>query len=390
METHLSYPAPSQPTASSSSSTKAAIQAQPRPLLKDRLYVGNLHPTVDEYTLIQLFSKYGKISKLDYLFHKSGPLKGKPRGYAFIEYASQYDANKALQSTNDKLLRGRKLVVTNAQQAPLDLPSSSTTQPSSSSGSWAQRKAREEMNKPTTLSLIKGVGGSGRREGTKDKIAMMEAKLRQMERSSASNNTPTPPSNTNQFASTSSSSSTLPPPPSTLPPKPLPQQTKPILPAPNPPPRQKRKPKQTPFASLLKGKTKEKILSPTEVIMGSSIFGGGMGKVEGGGSGDGTPVAGEGRTSPVVGEGEGEVGGGVDVEMSDQSPTLEQKSTMEQVTTPPTSIPTPTEVIPPTLSTNSTSTISTNRTPTPAHTMQGQGQRHGKSRLGVRIVKVKE
>ena len=41
------------------------------------------------YTLVQVFSKYGAISKLDYLFHKAGPLKGKPRGYAFIEYSNR-------------------------------------------------------------------------------------------------------------------------------------------------------------------------------------------------------------------------------------------------------------------------------------------------------------
>jgi hypothetical protein len=43
--THLSYPSPSilpLPTQSPSPS-------QPRPLLQDRLYVGNLHPTVDEH-----------------------------------------------------------------------------------------------------------------------------------------------------------------------------------------------------------------------------------------------------------------------------------------------------------------------------------------------------
>ncbi len=28
------------------------------------------------------------MAKFDYLFHKTGPLKGKPRGYAFVEYAS--------------------------------------------------------------------------------------------------------------------------------------------------------------------------------------------------------------------------------------------------------------------------------------------------------------
>lgn len=37
---------------------------------------------------MQVCSKAGKIAKLDYLFHKSGPLRGKPRGYAFVEYQS--------------------------------------------------------------------------------------------------------------------------------------------------------------------------------------------------------------------------------------------------------------------------------------------------------------
>ena len=41
------------------------------------------------YTLLQIFSKFGKIAKLDFLFHKAGPLKGKPRGYAFVEYSNK-------------------------------------------------------------------------------------------------------------------------------------------------------------------------------------------------------------------------------------------------------------------------------------------------------------
>lgn len=53
-----------------------------------RLYIGNLASSVDEFVLANTFSKYGKISKMDFLFHKTGPLKGKPRGYAFVEYAT--------------------------------------------------------------------------------------------------------------------------------------------------------------------------------------------------------------------------------------------------------------------------------------------------------------
>ena len=58
---------------------------------KSNCHVLNVYQTscVARYTLVQLFSKFGTISKLDYLFHKAGPMKGKPRGYAFIEYSNQ-------------------------------------------------------------------------------------------------------------------------------------------------------------------------------------------------------------------------------------------------------------------------------------------------------------
>jgi hypothetical protein len=48
----------------------------------------HLEPTLSRYTLLRVFSKFGKVTKLDFLFHKAGPMKGKPRGYAFIEYST--------------------------------------------------------------------------------------------------------------------------------------------------------------------------------------------------------------------------------------------------------------------------------------------------------------
>ena len=54
----------------------------------NRLFVGHLADTVDEYTLVQFMSKHGKITKFDFLFHREGPKKGKPRGYAFVEYST--------------------------------------------------------------------------------------------------------------------------------------------------------------------------------------------------------------------------------------------------------------------------------------------------------------
>ena len=50
--------------------------------------VSELNPSI-RYTLLQVFSKFGKVTKLDFLFHKTGLLKGKPRGYAFVEYGNK-------------------------------------------------------------------------------------------------------------------------------------------------------------------------------------------------------------------------------------------------------------------------------------------------------------
>jgi hypothetical protein len=41
------------------------------------------------YALIKIFSRFGKIAKLDFLFHKTGVMKGKPRGYAFVEFGAK-------------------------------------------------------------------------------------------------------------------------------------------------------------------------------------------------------------------------------------------------------------------------------------------------------------
>ncbi|KLO12461.1 RNA-binding domain-containing protein [Schizopora paradoxa] len=162
--TYISYPteAPSlpQPTAQTTEIK--------REVNKNRLYVGNLHSSVDEYTFLNVFSKYGKISKLDFLFHKSGPSKGKARGYAFVEYAGNEDASKALTNAHDKLLRGRKLVVTYANQAPSH---------DGAPGKYPHR--RVDAQRPTALSLIKSSGRPGR---TEDKIAALEAKLTQMQK----------------------------------------------------------------------------------------------------------------------------------------------------------------------------------------------------------------
>jgi RNA recognition motif-containing protein len=37
-------------------------------------------------TVIKMFEPFGKIARFDYLWHTSGPNRGEPRGFCFVEY----------------------------------------------------------------------------------------------------------------------------------------------------------------------------------------------------------------------------------------------------------------------------------------------------------------
>ncbi|POY74689.1 hypothetical protein BMF94_2164 [Rhodotorula taiwanensis] len=138
-----------------------------------RLYVGNLAASVDEYALMQACSRYGKITKLDYLFHKTGPQKGKPRGYAFVEYDTNQEANRALGALSEKLFRGRKMVVSFASEQQQESTPLGARRP--------RGPPPSEASKPTAISLLKGSGVSA--APTNRKIAALEAKLAAMRQS---------------------------------------------------------------------------------------------------------------------------------------------------------------------------------------------------------------
>ncbi|GAA5902678.1 hypothetical protein JCM6882_004040 [Rhodosporidiobolus microsporus] len=135
-----------------------------------RLYLGNLSTSCDEYLLMQVCARHGKIAKLDYLFHKTGPQKGKPRGYAFVEYSTKEEAQRALGALNDKVLRGRKMVVSLASEQQQDTTPAGTKKTRAPAGS--------DLHKPTAISLLKGGGVA--KAPTNRKIAALEAKLAAM------------------------------------------------------------------------------------------------------------------------------------------------------------------------------------------------------------------
>ncbi|OXC70809.1 hypothetical protein AYX13_00792 [Cryptococcus neoformans] len=193
-----------QPVASSSSSAPVGPNA-------DRLYVGNLSPTVDEFTLIQIFSKYGKITKLDFMFHKTGVLKGKPRGFAFIQFLNKADALKAMVKLHDRLLRGRKLVVTYASSVsrqPLRLMNNADCRQAPPDNSMLPTKGRRaEPPKTTTLSLLKS---QRKPQSTAAQIAAMEAKLASMQQRKPADENWVPGSGVGSPTEASSSTSPIP------------------------------------------------------------------------------------------------------------------------------------------------------------------------------------
>ncbi|KAM4663945.1 putative RNA-binding protein 18 [Discoglossus pictus] len=76
-----------------------------------RLWIGNLDPKITEYHLLKLLQKFGNVKQFDFLFHKSGPLEGQPRGYCFVNFETKTEAERAIQRLNGKMALSKKLVV---------------------------------------------------------------------------------------------------------------------------------------------------------------------------------------------------------------------------------------------------------------------------------------
>ncbi|KTD22883.1 RNA binding protein, cold-inducible rrm [Legionella lansingensis] len=79
---------------------------------QNKIYVGNLPFGITEGALQAEFSKYGKIEELLLIKDR---LTGQIKGFGFITFSSQHEAEKALEM-NGKPLEGRPLKVNMAQQ----------------------------------------------------------------------------------------------------------------------------------------------------------------------------------------------------------------------------------------------------------------------------------
>src|SRR6185436_4047903 len=73
-----------------------------------RLFVGNLSYQTMENDLQDYFGAAGQVSSVNLMMDK---FTGKSRGFAFVEFSSSEEANKAVEMFHGKELQGRALTV---------------------------------------------------------------------------------------------------------------------------------------------------------------------------------------------------------------------------------------------------------------------------------------
>jgi RNA recognition motif-containing protein len=77
-----------------------------------RLYVGNLSYSTTEESLRAAFAPYGQVTSANIMIDR---LSGRSRGFGFVEFGSDEEAKKAIESLNGADLDGRSLTVNEAR-----------------------------------------------------------------------------------------------------------------------------------------------------------------------------------------------------------------------------------------------------------------------------------
>jgi len=80
-----------------------------------KLYVGNLPYTATEDELREFFSGAGAVDTVNVVRDNA---TGRARGFAFIEMATDAEAQKAVEMFNEKPMGGRNLAVNEARPKP--------------------------------------------------------------------------------------------------------------------------------------------------------------------------------------------------------------------------------------------------------------------------------
>src|SRR6516164_9221046 len=73
-----------------------------------RLFIGNLSFQTGENDIQDYFAQAGAVTSINLMLDK---MTGRSRGFAFVEYASPEEAQKAIAQFHDKDFQGRKITV---------------------------------------------------------------------------------------------------------------------------------------------------------------------------------------------------------------------------------------------------------------------------------------
>lgn len=80
-----------------------------------KLYVGNLPYTTNEDDLQGLFGEVGAVESVNVMRDRE---TGRARGFAFVEMATEQDAQNAIDKLHDRPFGGRNLTVNEARPQP--------------------------------------------------------------------------------------------------------------------------------------------------------------------------------------------------------------------------------------------------------------------------------
>ena len=80
--------------------------------MSKKLYVGNLPFSVDLTKLKELFASYGDIEDATVISDK---FSGRSKGFGFVTFANDADADKAIAEMNEKDVEGRPMKVNEAR-----------------------------------------------------------------------------------------------------------------------------------------------------------------------------------------------------------------------------------------------------------------------------------
>jgi cold-inducible RNA-binding protein len=80
-----------------------------------KLYVGNLPYTTNEDELQGLFGEVGAVESVNVMRDRE---TGRARGFAFVEMATEADAQNAIEKLHDRPFGGRNLTINEARPQP--------------------------------------------------------------------------------------------------------------------------------------------------------------------------------------------------------------------------------------------------------------------------------